>query len=108
LHVAKAGTTTPLKTAATVSEGRRKDWRLSALLAPFCARGKIKVTETNLIPASEVRALLGGITDMTLWRWLQDEQLALPQPIRIKTRRYWRNGDLNAWLEEQGGAANAN
>ena len=65
------------------------------------------MTETNLIPASEVRALLGGITDMTLWRWLQDEQQAFPQPIRIKPRRYWRYGDLNAWLEEQGGAANA-
>ena len=64
------------------------------------------MTKTNLIPASEVRALLGGITDMTLWRWLQDEQLAFPQPIRIKTRRYWRYCDLNAWLEEQGGAAN--
>jgi predicted DNA-binding transcriptional regulator AlpA len=38
---------------------------------------------------------------MTLWRWLQDEELKFPNPILIKGRRYWRWSDLDAWDEAQ-------
>jgi len=30
-----------------------------------------------------------GITSMTLWRWLQDDKIGFPQPIRIGRRTYW-------------------
>jgi predicted DNA-binding transcriptional regulator AlpA len=26
---------------------------------------------------------------MTLWRWLQDDKIGFPQPIRIGRRTYW-------------------
>lgn len=41
----------------------------------------------HLIAADEVRRLAGGISDMTLWRWLR--RGILPQPLNIERRRYW-------------------
>jgi predicted DNA-binding transcriptional regulator AlpA len=38
-----------------------------------------------------------GTTDMTLWRWLHDETLAFPAPMRINGRRFWKLADLEAW-----------
>ena len=55
------------------------------------------------IPASTVREICGGISDMTLWRWL--DQRDFPQPVRIARRRYWRMDDVVAWLEAQREAA---
>ncbi len=53
------------------------------------------------IGASAVRQMCGGVSDMTLWRWLNDPRLAFPQPIRIAKRRYWREADVIAWLDAQ-------
>src|SRR5215213_7972081 len=39
----------------------------------------------------------GGISDMTLWRWLQDEELGFPRPLVINGRRYWRENEIVAW-----------
>ncbi len=47
--------------------------------------------------AASVRARYDDISDMTLWRWLQDEELSFPKPILIKGRRYWRWSNLDAW-----------
>ncbi|MEY8842220.1 helix-turn-helix transcriptional regulator, partial [Cribrihabitans sp. XS_ASV171] len=57
------------------------------------------------IQASEVRDLCGGISDMTLWRWLDDAKLDFPRPIYIARRRYWREADVIAWLEAREVAA---
>jgi hypothetical protein len=39
---------------------------------------------------------------MTLWRWLRNEQLGFPQPIRINGRRFWSEEALSAWERTQG------
>ena len=57
--------------------------------------------EHKLISASAVRTLCGGISDMSLWRWLNDPVLGFPQPIYIQRRRYWYEADLAAWLAAQ-------
>ncbi len=57
------------------------------------------------IQAAQVRAMCGEISDMTLWRWLQERQF--PQPIYIGRRRYWREADVIAWLEAQATSAAA-
>lgn len=57
--------------------------------------------ENKLIPAAAVRDTLGGVSDMTLWRWLNDPALNFPQPIRIQKRRYWRENEIAAWLEQR-------
>jgi predicted DNA-binding transcriptional regulator AlpA len=53
----------------------------------------------NLLPTKEVMSRLGGVSQMTIWRYLKDDELDFPKPIYIKTRRYWREDDLEAWLE---------
>ena len=47
--------------------------------------------------AAQVRSRYGNISDMTLWRWLQDANLRFPKPLTINGRRYWKISDLEAW-----------
>jgi len=58
---------------------------------------------SKLITAATVRDAIGGVSDMTLWRWLNDPTLNFPQPIRIQKRRYWREGDIAEWMQEREG-----
>jgi hypothetical protein len=46
------------------------------------------------LTAAQVRARYGGITSMSLWRWLHDPELHFPAPLLIQRRRYWRLHDL--------------
>lgn len=48
------------------------------------------------LPAGAVRARY-GVSDMSLWRWLHDDALSFPNPIRINGRRFWLLADLEAW-----------
>lgn len=57
--------------------------------------------EDAYIPARTTRTLCGGVSDMTLWRWLNSSKLDFPEPIRINGRRYWRRSEVNAWLTAQ-------
>ena len=47
------------------------------------------------LTAAHVRARYGGVSDMTIWRWLKDPGLAFPKPRRINRRRYWKISDLD-------------
>jgi len=51
------------------------------------------------IQAAPVRALCGDISDMTLWRWINERDF--PKPSYIGRRRYWRERDVLAWLDEK-------
>ena len=53
------------------------------------------------IPARDVRNICGGVSDMTIWRWLNDPALNFPKPIYIAHRRYWKEADVTAWLDAQ-------
>ncbi len=44
-----------------------------------------------------------SITDMTLWRWLINQELGFPAPIKINRRRYFRESDLIDWERAQAG-----
>lgn len=57
-------------------------------------------TTDDLLPASQVRARY-RVSDMTLFRWLADERLGFPQPLRINSRRYWRIADLQSFEVRQ-------
>ncbi|SDE96586.1 hypothetical protein SAMN05421538_11818 [Paracoccus isoporae] len=56
---------------------------------------------SKLLTAAAVRDALGGVSDMTLWRWLNDPALNFPKPIYIARRRYWREADVSDWLDAQ-------
>jgi predicted DNA-binding transcriptional regulator AlpA len=47
--------------------------------------------------ALQVRARYGGISVMTLWRWLHDEKLGFPRPTRINRIRFWEDAKLAEW-----------
>jgi hypothetical protein len=56
------------------------------------------------LTANAVRQRFGGISDMTLWRWLHDEKIAFPQPKVINRRRYFRVEDVEAFENRDAGA----
>jgi hypothetical protein len=39
--------------------------------------------------AAAVRKRYGGISDMTLWRWINSPTSGFPQPKYIERRRFW-------------------
>jgi predicted DNA-binding transcriptional regulator AlpA len=48
------------------------------------------------LAAKQLRARY-DVSDMTIWRWLDDEKLSFPRPIYINRRRYWKLRDIEAW-----------
>lgn len=61
--------------------------------------------ERKLISANAVRILCGDVSDMTLWRWLNDPALNFPRPTYIGTRRYWKEAEILAWLDHMAEAS---
>lgn len=57
----------------------------------------LEAHSSRRLTANQVRNRFGGISDMTLWRWLQDEALAFPRPIVINRRRFFLEAELDAW-----------
>lgn len=46
------------------------------------------------------------ISNVTLWRWLNDAKLNFPKPTTIGRLRLWRRADVSAWeVHHQGAAA---
>lgn len=53
----------------------------------------------DLVSCAQLRKHFGGVTDMSIWRWLRLPNDPLPQPAAIISgRRYWRLGDIETWL----------
>ncbi|WP_210213487.1 hypothetical protein [Mesorhizobium sp. M4A.F.Ca.ET.090.04.2.1] len=72
------------------------------------------MSSVELIPAPVVRAALGNITDMTLYRWLNgscDPRTGkvtppvsdFPQPRVINKRRYWVRAEVEQFMLARGG-----
>jgi len=59
--------------------------------------------KTRVLSAAVVRHVCGGISDMTLWRWLNDPELGFPKPVYIGKRRYWQEAELEEWLAARAG-----
>lgn len=55
------------------------------------------------LPIAEVRRRY-GVSDMTIWRWLADDRLGFPQPMRIRRRRFWKLSALLSWEAQREGA----
>ena len=55
-----------------------------------------------LLPTNQVLAWVGGISAMTLWRWLRSDRVRFPQPaLIVNNRRYWSAASIRHWLAEQ-------
>ena len=49
----------------------------------------------RMLTAAQTRARYGNISDMTLWRWLNNSDLGFPRPIIINRRRFFNEEELN-------------
>ena len=49
---------------------------------------RLPAEATTYLNAAQVRTRYGGVSDMALWRWLQDDALGFPKPFRINRRRF--------------------
>ncbi|WP_273524436.1 helix-turn-helix transcriptional regulator [Rhodosalinus sediminis] len=58
------------------------------------------MSDYKMLSARQVREMLGGISNMTLWRWLNSGEHGFPRPKYIGQRRYWREADIINWLEK--------
>lgn len=57
----------------------------------------ILLNDDDLLMSGQVRATLGNISEMTLWRWQRD--LGFPSPDHVINRRsFWRRGTVRRWL----------
>ena len=60
--------------------------------------------DESLVTSKQVRARIGGVSAMCVWRWTRDGKF--PKPVRINGRNYWRSGVIRAWIMAQGADAN--
>lgn len=54
-------------------------------------------TDDALIASAVARQLCGGISPMTMWRWVRDG--VIPAPLTIRGRNYWHRSELIAAVE---------
>ncbi|MGB3027297.1 helix-turn-helix transcriptional regulator [Paradevosia shaoguanensis] len=43
----------------------------------------------RFLTARQVRTRFGGISEMTLWRWIHDAKVGFPSPVYINRNRYF-------------------
>jgi predicted DNA-binding transcriptional regulator AlpA len=61
------------------------------------ARGDVVINEeAKLLPKRSVKARYGGVSDMTIHRWINGKS-GFPHPVLINRRCYWRSADLDAF-----------
>ena len=61
--------------------------------------------QIELRTAKQVRAQLGGISEVTLWRRINNLEMDFPQPVRILGRLYFRADLIDVWIKAQAEAA---
>ena len=77
-------------------------------LSPFEALSISEPRDDDLVTSREVRRMFGGVSEMTLWRWMRSESVQFPQPISISGKNYWSLGDLRRFRERCASRADAN
>lgn len=51
----------------------------------------------RFLNARQVRDRYAGISEMSLWRWVNSPDVGFPQPIKISNRNFWLEADLDAF-----------
>jgi len=55
----------------------------------------------EFLTGPQVRERFGGISDMTLWRWMHDERVDFPKPLVINRRNYFRVAEIETFEARQ-------
>lgn len=53
---------------------------------------------TTLLTARDVRGRFGNISKITLYRWLQNDGLGFPTPVRINNALYFDQQEIEAFI----------
>ncbi|SHJ19719.1 transcriptional regulator, AlpA family [Shimia gijangensis] len=53
------------------------------------------------ITAKTVRQICGDVSDMWIWRRLNEPESGFPKPVYIGRRRFWREAEILEWLDGQ-------
>ena len=73
-----------------------------ASLTSDASVGEAGPVDEVLLTAQQVCRKLGGISQMTLWRWLGSDAVQFPQPtLRVNKRRFWSAASIKRWLAER-------
>jgi predicted DNA-binding transcriptional regulator AlpA len=67
----------------------------ATLLAPALGRD-----DDDLLTSAGVKAALGGISDMTLWRWSRERGFPPPDKV-IARRKFWFRRTIRGWVAAQ-------
>jgi predicted DNA-binding transcriptional regulator AlpA len=59
----------------------------------------MEINELQLIAAQPLRDLLGGVSDMTIFRWMESKRFPQPVVVGGRGRRFWRLKDVASWQE---------
>jgi predicted DNA-binding transcriptional regulator AlpA len=59
-------------------------------------RVEAAIERGKFIPSRDLRERY-RVSDMSIWRWLRNDELAFPKPTIINGRRYWLIDDLEQW-----------
>jgi len=51
----------------------------------------------RLIRSARVLEMLGGVSQVTLWKYVRDGKF--PAPIKIGATRYWDETEVDEWFE---------
>ena len=54
-----------------------------------------------LMNARQVRTFFGGISKMTIFRWVQNPASRFPPPLQINHRNYWVRRDIISFRDMQ-------
>jgi predicted DNA-binding transcriptional regulator AlpA len=52
----------------------------------------------KLITTRQLRERVGGVSEMTIWRWVQ--RGLLPKPRKINSRNYWPESVIDGLLDK--------
>ncbi len=57
--------------------------------------------EDERIPTKEVRRLVGGVSEMTIHRWLHAPAMEFPKPRYLGRLRYWSKREIVEWIDSR-------
>ncbi|MBX4858760.1 transcriptional regulator [Rhizobium leguminosarum bv. viciae] len=63
------------------------------------------IENRKLLASRDVKERLGGVSDMTIWRWQHDPELDFPKPAVVRKRKYWAAAEIEAFIERRRAAA---
>jgi hypothetical protein len=60
------------------------------------------LADDALLTSAQIRARIGDVSNMCLWRWTRDPRVRFPRPdVVINNRKYWYAGTLRRWQKSQ-------